>query len=1308
MIANIYADRFVVEALMKNISLKINLRTLLVTVTAFLFLQIFPQMLIAAPGDELFNDDFERATLGADWVVDNSGGGDSGIGTHTANSGSRSLYTRWDIVYVTSKSFDLSAVSGAQLDLWVRRGDDAFSEDPENTGTEDLVIEYLNDGGGWQQLARYIGGGTPGEIFTPTIFLPTDALHAGFQFRLRQTGGDGSDWDYWHVDDVVLTETAGAPTLAFPFCDDFESGAGNWQILASGGDAGTGTHTSSSASNSLYLRWGDVSVTSYDIDLSAETTAYLNFWLRRGDDSFSEDPDNNEDFVAEYFNDAGAWASLETFTGNGPTGEIFNRSYLLPADALHSAFKVRFSMSGSNGSDFDYWHIDDVCVEGPPAPPNALAAYSFDETSWGTVTDSSGNSRDASVVGGVLPDSISPAIVGNPGSCGYAEISYNNSNNTYDAIDTGIDVDSDIGNVGTIDFWYKSNVNWNGGNGDRQLLDASTTAGNKYFYLTLQNNSRLSFGLEDSNDGDFVVEGGNNNFAAGVWAHIAITWDLPNDRLQIYVNGNLDDEQTFSTNGVLGNMDTLYLGDNRSTYQAGDMTGNSANGAIDEARVYGVVLSQAQIQIDLNATHPCGALLDHFVVSHAGAGINCIAEPITVTAKQADGSTYTGYTGSIVLDTQSASGNWSLNTGTALNFSDATADDGLATYTFDAADLGVAVFDLDYQGAIPTINIDAYEGAIRDDDTEGDLLFSPFGFTVTASSLAVPFLGVVNTAIPAKAAASDFQLYLALYGQTPTNPVCGIIEDYTGAKNLKFWSTYNDPATGSLPVTVNTLNAYANEVAADLGLTQVVAFTNGQAAITVNYADVGEIQLGLKDGTVTPVLPTDFRGGSDAFVVTPAGFVLSAIQRSSDSFANPGTAVDETSAAFMAAGDNFSATVTAVNALGIATPNYGQESTPETVLLTPTLVAAGAVNNPAIAFVTGFDGFVSGVDAGTDFHWDEVGIITLTPSVGDADYLGAGDVTGTVSANVGRFYPDHFITAKTDGSFANTCTTATAFTYLGESFDYLGNPTVIATAESAVNTTTVNYTGAWAKLGVAGVSLTYPLADNTQLDEGGATLIGVASTAGTLSRVDNANGSLTFTLGGAAADSFSYLRDAGQVAPFASDLTIQLTAVSDGEANASDLGAPKFINPLGNLQRFGRGSAQDVNGTMSLNGDSLTMPIGTWFYGAGGVWSLNTDDSCSSYAYAKVDAGITTAASSASPVSLLGGLGSLTLTITADAGNPGGSSVINTVWDSWLQYDVDGVDQLLDGNNYDDNPSATATFGIFRGNDRYLYWREAP
>lgn len=713
---------------------------------------------------------------------------------------------------------------------------------------------------------------------------------------------------------------------------------------------------------------------------------------------------------------------------------------------------------------------------------------------------------------------------------------------------------------------------------------------------------------------------------------------------------------------------------------------------------------------------------DHFLISYAGnnnAGIHCLAKSVTVTAKNSDGSDDTTYTGSVTLNTQSTDGNWTLNTGDG-TFADATADDGLATYTFDAADNGVAVFDLNYQVGTPSIDVDVDDGSISDDDTEGNLVFSPSGFTVTASPLNNPPSLPIDLSIPVQTAAVGFDLYLTAYGTTPTDSTCGVIESYDGVKALGFWSTYMNPLSGTQAMTVDAGGVATSQ--AGVAGTRNVTFTQGQAQIAVDYPDVGAMALAIRDNsTGNPDLPAGIFGTSQNFVVQPADFEL-VITRTSDGFANPGTATNENGAAFIAAGDDFTVQVKVVNALGVATPNYGRETVPESILLVPTLVAGGSTNNPPIESAIGFDGFVSGVDTGTDFHWDEVGIITLTPFAATlaeraartpGTYLGVGNITPTTSVNVGRFYPGHFDTAVTPGSFNNACTT---FNYLGQNFDYLTKPEVIVSAKSnhthAPDDPLGNYTGVWARLGVGGVTLTYPTADNAQLDEGGILPIGVTSAPGTLGRVDNGDGTLTFTLGGAAADDFGYVRSAGEVSPFTSDLTIQLTAVTDGEAsaNAANLSPARDITPIGNAQRFGRGYAQDVHGTMSQNGESLTVPIGSWYFDASGAWVVNVDDSCSSYVYVKTDNGITTSTpvASPSPVTLSAGSGDLVLTINGDAGPPGGTSVITTTWPSWLQYNIDDVDQLLDGNFYDDNPSATATFGIFRGDDRYLYWRESP
>ncbi|VAW97800.1 hypothetical protein MNBD_GAMMA20-1125, partial [hydrothermal vent metagenome] len=457
------------------------------------------------------------------------------------------------------------------------------------------------------------------------------------------------------------------------------------------------------------------------------------------------------------------------------------------------------------------------------------------------------------------------------------------------------------------------------------------------FEFHINTSGNIYWWWHDSGGTSHTLTSSGATLSPGNWYHITIVYAASGTQ-KIYIDG-VERANGTRTESLRTNADPLQIGADQG------FSGREFDGLIDEARVYDSALSAAQVAVAMNETRPCAGTLDHFVISHDGSGINCLAETITVTVAAADGSTVSTYTGSISLDTQTTTGSWGLNAGGG-SFVDAVAGDGLASYTFAAADAGVAIFNLDYRSGPASIDIDVFDGVIRDDDTEGSLVFSPSGFVVTAAPLSNPPPVLIDTGIVAQTAASDFPLYITAYGQTPTDPVCGIIEAYDGVKNIKFWSSYNDPLTGTLPVSINS-NAIADNEA--VSATQAVAFVQGQAAITVNYADVGDIDVAMKDdSTGNPSLPAGIGGASQPFVVRPAGFVLSNILRSNDSAANP-AATDENGAVFIAAGNPFSVTVTAVNSLGNATPNYGQEASPESVLLTPSLVAAGGANNPPLS-----------------------------------------------------------------------------------------------------------------------------------------------------------------------------------------------------------------------------------------------------------------------------------------------------------------------------------------------------------------------
>ncbi len=317
----------------------------------------------AAPGDVLFSDNFDDggacSTL-APWTTTNASF--SGTSTFTANSGICSLHTNGVAVTVTAPVTDLSGITGADLTIWIRRGADAFSEDTDPG--EDLVIEYLDTGSVWQQISNYPGAGTNGEVILLSEALPLDALHSGFRLRVRQTAGSGTNWDYWHVDDVVITESGTPPPPPLPTgmgvnrCEEFESGFGNWTTTNATRSAINGD-TFSSPGNSMYLRHNTVTTTSIAFD--SNNLAEIEVWVRRGSDAFSENPETGEDLIFQYLNASSTWVTLETFTGSGAQGEIFDRTYSVPISAWHANFQVRFTLPTGSGSDFDYWHIDDLC-----------------------------------------------------------------------------------------------------------------------------------------------------------------------------------------------------------------------------------------------------------------------------------------------------------------------------------------------------------------------------------------------------------------------------------------------------------------------------------------------------------------------------------------------------------------------------------------------------------------------------------------------------------------------------------------------------------------------------------------------------------------------------------------------------------------------------------------------------------------------------------------------------------------------------------------------------------------------------------
>ncbi len=106
---------------------------------------------------------------------------------------------------IESVVIDLSTEPSAQLSYFYQQTGGGESPDPG----EDLVVEFLDAGSNWVELARHLGSDpNMTDFLQDTLTLPPEALHANFQFRFRNTATAGA-YDDWFVDDVVLSGFSG-------------------------------------------------------------------------------------------------------------------------------------------------------------------------------------------------------------------------------------------------------------------------------------------------------------------------------------------------------------------------------------------------------------------------------------------------------------------------------------------------------------------------------------------------------------------------------------------------------------------------------------------------------------------------------------------------------------------------------------------------------------------------------------------------------------------------------------------------------------------------------------------------------------------------------------------------------------------------------------------------------------------------------------------------------------------------------------------------------------------------------------------
>lgn len=712
--------------------------------------------------------------------------------------------------------------------------------------------------------------------------------------------------------------------------------------------------------------------------------------------------------------------------------------------------------------------------------------------------------------------------------------------------------------------------------------------------------------------------------------------------------------------------------------------------------------SVARSSLDLGFLCPSAPSdITHFVLSHASTGIYCFNQQVTVTAYN-NSSIYTNYDSTIVLDTGTGRGTWTKVSGNG-SFSDATADDGQALYTFSASDNGVAVFNLEYTRGSSTVDIEVYEQSntsIRDDDNSGSIAYYEHGLVLSENNFNTSNApeGQVYNAVQTAGIADT--LHLTAYGQTnPSTGACGIITSYNGGKPLKFWQDYIDPGTGTITETINGTSIGNSEGSA---VSVTISFSNGEATASALYRDVGKIRINMKDENAGFPL----NGSTSDFVVRPAKFGLSFTD-------NPG-ASDHTGPVYKKAGEAFTGVITAQDNDGNTTPNFGNESTLEkpvlssSTLVLPTGGRNASGNDGAIGNGSNLSKTSPGIFESTALSFDEVGIIRITAQLASQNYMGVGGNTSTESGNVGRFIPDNFAVTGNTPSIASGYGGLSTFSYLGQVLPYSVKPQVSVTAKSSLGNTTENYKGDFFKLTTSSVTQSYA-SNSTE-----ATFNTAAAESSNPTIVDNTNGTATITYNDGGGFIFEKVNGT-DVTAFNAEIELSTNIIdTDNVAYATNpfkFGATTTGNGItfvgGNAIYQGRLNIFDAAGHEEID---LVLPIQVEYYD-GNDYILNTADSFTAFTSSSnvgLNAEPIGLSTTVTVVPLVNGQGSIKLS-PPDNGTKG-NIVVTLLLEqlkanlSYLQHDWE-TDDNEDGV-FDDNPAALATFGVYEGKKNIIFLEE--
>lgn len=900
------------------------------------------------------------------------------------------------------------------------------------------------------------------------------------------------------------------------------------------------------------------------------------------------------------------------------------------------------------------WQISttnyDIPVTGYPAQsyavrffvPRPMTEYLMEQSSWsgaGAVIDTSGSDKHGTPLGGV--DTVAGGKI-----CRGANIPSNLNTNNVDAIDTGVNVSNELGNAGTIAFWYKAKSAWSGtGIKDAQLLDA-TVVNNQWFFVVRRSNGMLRFVIRDSTGTDRIAETAAISTAANTWRHIGVTWNFNamitanNNKATVYVDGVQKAQVTFtsSSTSISSQLGTLYIGDNRSSYTGLNGTGYSADAVIDEVRIYNYELSQQGVASLMNLNPACQ---DHYAFTSSGSGVSCQPTQVTLASHTAAHQPYVNYN-PVTLSTSDNKGDWSLIAGHG-TLTPGPANSGTAVYKFNAE--SQAIFGLIHP--VGTVVPHATDGYAVDSETTS--------IVITSTGCAPDRFNACHDFATSQCKAGG-RLYTRLAGSGFTTDIAAL--NAAGSLDTGF----TGKAVVSLiaratPGSVDAHNCFVPDAGGTLVLDNAVTnFASGKLTVSAT------MPVAWREARIKVVCDSTYCSPSgltscsqDNFAIRPGAVTIpwsGALPPSASATPtiSAGSSFLMSATTSTAPADNYAGSL-AIDASKLSAQITSQDTTIQAggtvgtlTLTSPLVVNESPSTGRATYSEVGFlylgpgalrDDAFTAVDQGSG---DCIAYNPLDPA--NTDWLTSGAIGGKFGCAIGnvgtisfgRFSPYTFDTAVT-----SACGN---FTYSGQPFR------LKVTAKNQSGGTTANYTGKFAN------TLTYQ-------DANGAA--GVFSPT-SLAASSFVNGVADLTV----VPSVSFTFADKLTAP----ATLKVRVMKAGGEN-SMLG-----NEGTTLLRSGRLRLSNAYGSVS----PLNMRVEAQYW-SGKSWIKNTDDSCTT------TTGTTPLVTFSSPdgVTLTPSPfanGEMSLGLVKSTSGPT-STTINANVPDWLKS--------IDNSN----PSAKATFGIY-------------